>query len=259
MTGGSSSPAFTMTGGTINENTAEKEGAGVYVGGSSSAVGTYTLKGGTVSSNTAGTDGGGVYNEGDFVMIGGTISSNTAKNGGGVCENDGFGSIKMQGGTITDCTATEHGGGLYCSRETTLSGGSISGCTAKNGGGIYLTPRDDLVLSGNFSVKTCQATENGKGLYVFPEDGDLKIEGGVTFDAASDVYLPTNMNKNITITGALTRSSVATITPASYSAGKVVLKAGSGVTLGTQVDKFAVTKDGTQAWGIDAMGKLQKE
>jgi hypothetical protein len=93
-----SSGTFEMNGGTIFGNGRGKEcyGGGVYVGWD----GTFTMTGGTINRNTA-TNGGGVYlyTRATFNMRNGNISSNTATEyGGGVCIS---GTIVKFGGTIT--------------------------------------------------------------------------------------------------------------------------------------------------------------
>ena len=76
---------FTMTGGTIKRNAAEKGGGVYYAGGYDSM---FNMTGGIISGNAA-EKGGGVYYAGDydssFNMTGGTISGNTAEKSGGVC------------------------------------------------------------------------------------------------------------------------------------------------------------------------------
>jgi hypothetical protein len=70
-------------------------GSGVYVN-----YGSFTMSGGTINGNTATSgDGGGVCTFETFNMTGGTISGNTAATkGGGVCVSDG--SFTKNGGTI---------------------------------------------------------------------------------------------------------------------------------------------------------------
>ncbi|MDR2719356.1 MAG: hypothetical protein LBC03_00940 [Nitrososphaerota archaeon] len=65
--------SFTMSGGTIYNNISEASGGGVYNRGS------FTMSGGTISNNTTNKGyGGGVYNNGNFNRSGGEISGNTA-------------------------------------------------------------------------------------------------------------------------------------------------------------------------------------
>jgi hypothetical protein len=119
----SSSGTFTMTGGTIAENTASNGGGGVWVDTS----GTFTMTGGTIAENTAFSGGGVyVYTSGTFTMTGGTIAENTASNGGGVVVTNG-GTFTMTGGTIAENTSGNYGGGVYVYGTFTKDGGAIYG------------------------------------------------------------------------------------------------------------------------------------
>jgi fibronectin type 3 domain-containing protein len=174
---------FTMSGGTINGNTASASGSGVYV-----SSGTFTMSGGTINGNTA-FYGGGVYvsSSGTFMMSGGTISGNHASygdgvyvyggtfmmNGGTISDNNAYsngggvfvsssGTFTMEDGEISDNSAY-NGGGVYVSSGTfTMSGGEISGNTAPFGGGVYNTQTFEM-LGGTISGNT--ATSNGGGVY----------------------------------------------------------------------------------------------
>lgn len=110
-------------------------GGGVFVGGDS----LFTMKGGTIEGNTASKDGGGVrVYIGTFIMEGGVISGNTADSGGGVYVGGGA-TFTMKGGTIGGNTVT-YGGGVYVGGDSTftMKDGIISGNTASNkGGGVY--------------------------------------------------------------------------------------------------------------------------
>jgi predicted outer membrane repeat protein len=100
------------------------------------------MNGGIISGNANASPyinrgGGGVYVEGTFTINGGTVSENTASSdGGGVYVN---GTFTMKDGVISGNTASIYGGGVYVSGTSfTMSGGSISGNTARNsGGGVF--------------------------------------------------------------------------------------------------------------------------
>lgn len=142
-----------LYGGTISNNTADKRGGGVFtnmtltisdgitITGNKSEQGggiyTYdediTINGGNITGNTA-TYGGGVYHIGDYrtcdtLTISGsaTITGNTATDGGGVYVesgkntstwNKGQGALQINGGNVTDNTATVNGGGVYFNGES---------------------------------------------------------------------------------------------------------------------------------------------
>jgi hypothetical protein len=75
---------FTMNGGEISDNLADKDGGAVSL---TSGYAVFTMHGGTISGNSAGAagNGGGVYVLGgsgaDFIKDGGTIGVNTATSG----------------------------------------------------------------------------------------------------------------------------------------------------------------------------------
>jgi uncharacterized repeat protein (TIGR02543 family) len=100
-------------------------------------------------NNTANSSGGGVaiLSSGTFTMNGGTISDNTASSssypyysyGGGVLAAGAL--FTMSGGTISGNTASFRGGGVCLYAGTfTMSGGIISGNSAAyGGGGVYVS------------------------------------------------------------------------------------------------------------------------
>jgi hypothetical protein len=91
----------------VSNNTAIP-GGGVFVYNS----GTFTMSGGSVSNNTASSFGGGVFvdNSGTFTMSGGAVSNNTASEGGVFVY---YGSFTMSGGSVSNNTASSFGGGVF--------------------------------------------------------------------------------------------------------------------------------------------------
>ena len=106
--------------------------------------GTFSMSGGTIANNTAGGDGGGVFimlsTVASFTMLGGEISGNTANEGGGVFAPGGDyrhisnpGAFTMSGGIITNNTAHNQGGGVYYTLAGFKElGGTISANTPTN-------------------------------------------------------------------------------------------------------------------------------
>jgi parallel beta-helix repeat protein len=117
--------------------------------------GTFTMSGGTISDNTAyDTSGGGVcvtvgssLESGTFTMSGGTISGNKARFGGGVWVSFTF---TMSGGTVSGNTASSSGGGVYIYNGTTftMKGGTVYGSGAGTGLANTGTPGASLSLGG---------------------------------------------------------------------------------------------------------------
>ena len=155
-------------------------------GGTLKMKGTAKIMHNTNESNSG--NGGGVYvqNGAFFRMEGGEISDNTATNGGGVYVTSS--TFWMEGGEISVNTATDGGGVYVYSGTFQIKGGTISGNTAtSNGGGVYMG--NDNNEGGSASV-TMQGGEvsgnnaqNGGGVYVYSSQfygpkSFFKMEGG---------------------------------------------------------------------------------
>lgn len=154
-------------------------GGGVYVSG-----GNFILDGGTINACSA-TYGGGVYVAGGtFKLNSGTIDGCSATYGGGVATS-GSGKFDMTNGTISNNTASENGGGIWCdtagwsesAADAKITGGTIGGVgvdeygekiggnTAKNGGGIYVN-NSKLISVWGGTISNNTASDNGGGIYV---------------------------------------------------------------------------------------------
>ncbi|MDE5580325.1 MAG: right-handed parallel beta-helix repeat-containing protein [Treponemataceae bacterium] len=263
---------FTMTGGTISNNTATINGGGVYINS-----GTFTMNGDTtkIKENTANGDGGGVYvASSTFTMEDGTISENEANYGGGVYVNGGTFTMKGSDSAITGNTARGKvqsggldggGGGVYLNGATfEMSGGTISGNKAagslanSGGGGVYTFGVSAFTMTGGTVSGNTAQNAQGNGAFISPS-GKLNMKGASKFQGDNDVYLfvYTGVTEadipTICVTGSLSASSVATITPSDYVAGRQVLSKGGSVTEITQTicKKFALSPvpDGAE-WKI---------
>lgn len=138
---------FTMTGGSIHDNTATSStfgGGGMLM----ASGGEFTMKGGSIKNNHATANVGGgvrVTNNSKFTMdgAGAAITDNTAKiNGGGVYVNSGS-AFTLKSGLIGSNKAGTSGGGVYINNGTdgstfSMTGGILTGNEAGYGGGICL-------------------------------------------------------------------------------------------------------------------------
>lgn len=207
-----------LYGGTISNNTADKRGGGVFtnmtltisdgitITGNKSEQGggiyTYdediTINGGNITGNTA-TYGGGVYHIGDYrtcdtLTISGsaTITGNTATDGGGVYVesgkntsnwNKGQGALQINGGSITNNTATGNCGGVYINERglLTITGGNVTDNTATvNGGGVYFNGESKKFnISGNINVTGNKKSGKANNIYL-PNGQIIKIMGELT-------------------------------------------------------------------------------
>lgn len=260
----------TITDCIIKDNTATTGGGGgIYIDDSTA---TLKMEGGEISGNTAGGDGGGVaVNKGTFTLENGTISGNGAAYGAGVHVNGG-GKVTMTGGTISGNTATgkddSGGGGIHLYDGTfEMSGGTVTSNTADGtaeragGGGIYIYQRNTNKFTMTGGTFRGNRANLGKGAFICKYGiycGLLEMSGGARFESDNDVYLydnapGTGTAPTITVAGSLSASSVATITPSAYTAGRQVLSKGGSVTEITQTicKKFALSPvpDGAE-WKI---------
>ena len=259
-------------------------GGGIFVTGDASHQGKVIISKGTIASNEAESNstntgfGGGICAQGGSVtMSGGTLKENTAIAGGGVALNQG-GTLTLSGsGGINDNTATIKGGGICAEGASdkraavTIDGGTInmnkaSGSNA-SGGGIYVNQYADITLKGSATVSGNTAT--GSGIGVYNDGGTFTMSGAATVDTGNDVYLGGTASNNamITVTGALSNTRAAKLTPSNYAEGNAVVKGSSEYTLqNSDIAKFPITAQTAlaQDWTteLDSVGnqlKLKKK
>lgn len=140
----SAGPAFSMSGGSIRDNTATGNGGAVFV----HSKATFTVSGGSITGNS-GSNGGAVYlhynatnGPGTMHMSAGTISQNTASgNGGGVGTANAVNTLTMTGGSITDNTAAGTGNDIHMAGTLSMEGSAKAG-------GIYLAAGKTVNLTG---------------------------------------------------------------------------------------------------------------
>ena len=237
-----------LYGGRISNNTADKRGGGVFtnmtltisdgitITGNKSEQGggiyTYdediTINGGNITGNTA-TYGGGVYHIGDYrtcdtLTISGsaTITGNTATDGGGVYVesgkntsnwNKGQGAPQINGGSITNNTATGNGGGVYINERglLTITGGNVTDNTATvNGGGVYFNGESKKFnISGNINVTGNKKSGKANNIYL-PNGQIIKIMGELTNTAPIGVTTEVEPNSSNYVQIASGRAAYAT-------------------------------------------------
>lgn len=216
-----------ITGCTLTDNTANKNGGAVYATKRDDNAAHVTISGGSINGNTVTINsgfGGGIYiNDGCELTLKDnvTVKDNKAARGGGVRANkstvtmngctfegnksthgdasNGCGGVYVNGGTVTmqSCTLKSNdgkvrAGGLLVEggAKVTMDGCTITGNTATTGGGIYITGGSSIVtLNNGVQIKDNTATTGG-GVYV--QDGTFKMSGSaiVTPSTGSDQYTP---------------------------------------------------------------------
>lgn len=165
---------FTMSGGTIADNTAKRGGA-VHVGVfdtvyNADTSAKFVMSGGVISGNVASpitsdvnAGGGGVLVEdnGEFEMTGGTISGNKTLGSG-------------MGGGVATANAKQDGGGRF-----TMNGGTISGNFASNGGGVYSCSLTDAVVLNAGAIVGNSAGASDGGVYVATHGYGLTVNNAL--------------------------------------------------------------------------------
>jgi len=209
---------FTMTGGTVSNNTAGAGGGGVYVRGaftmsgtakissndSSYGGGVYVHPGGTfkmqdsasVSGNTAGNRGGGVFVDsgGTFTMESGAVTDNEASSGGGVYVDGG--TFAMKGGSVFGNEVEKFGGGVYIGSGSTfnMSDGSVFGNNGGLGGGGVCVGGDGTFTMNGGTVSGNNTGSVGGGVYVdsdgtFTMSGSAEVSGNTASSNGGGVYV----------------------------------------------------------------------
>lgn len=177
---------FTMTGGTISDNTAVTNAAAIHVKSK------FTMSGGKITGNTTGELGAVYISAGaTFTMTAGTISGNTVeKDGGGIyiaSNSTSNGAFIMTGGSVEGNSATGSGGGVYNNGTISLGGkakitNNKSGTTANN---IYLPD------SKHITIGTKSATSAGNGV-----DAPTGLLAGVITQTAPTDTTPVQITSN---------------------------------------------------------------
>jgi hypothetical protein len=173
---------FNMNGGTISDNrvyTGEGstgKGGGVYIARGAD----FTMYNGNINNNAVSDGGyaygGGVYVEGAFTMHNGNINGNSASSkdtinisvepasrGGGVCVYGSYASFIMEGGSISNNSASADAG--------------FFGSSYAYGGGVYVDSGTFRKTGGSVSLNTLSASiKTGKTAYVSIGSTALKRE-----------------------------------------------------------------------------------
>ena len=157
--------SFMLAGGTIyacgvQSGAFQAFGGGIYADG-----GSVTMSGGAIRncavSGDYGASGGAIYAKaGSVTMTSGVISGCSAMYGGGISASGC--TVRITGGRIENCKASEHSGGLYIgghADQISVLDAAISGCEAKRGGGVALIAFAELELGENARITGCTATE----------------------------------------------------------------------------------------------------
>ena len=239
---------------TLQNNKTSGNGGAVYVGDGC----TFEMTNSIIRNNAA-AKGAGVYvaSNGIFNMNNGTISGNSATSsteaslGGGVYV-DANGTFNMKDGSIINNSVNYTG--------TTLMGGGAGVAVDFQTNSSGLFNMTGGIIEGNTAIGD---RDYGSGVFVNGSTlgylGIFKISGNAVVVSDNDVYL--NYVAKITVTGELTENtSVATITPSSYTDKKQVIQV-EGVAFESVISKFSVTpklnENGqSENWIINESGQI---
>ena len=186
-------------GATLNlSNGTLKGGWGGNAGGIANESGTVTLNNVTITGCTGDDSGGGICNlGGTLAMTGGALTGNTCNDhgdptGGAGIFNASGATATLTGVTVTGNRVVTKGGGGICNYGTlTLDGCSITGNTCGlNGGGIYNFSTATLNMKGAMTI-TGNTTASGLAHNVFLKSGAVitvtgSLEGsnvGITMES----------------------------------------------------------------------------
>ena len=157
--------SFVLAGGTIYACGVQSGANSAYGGGIYAEGGSVTMTGGAIRNCAVSVDysasGGAIYAKaGSVTMTSGVISGCSAMYGGGISASGC--TVRITGGRIGNCKASEHSGGLYIgghADQISVLDAAISGCEAKRGGGVALIAFAELELGENARITGCTATE----------------------------------------------------------------------------------------------------
>lgn len=221
-----------------NNVTSGTHGAAIYAKGS-----TVIIEGGTVQKNDCSKKsdscGGAIYAT-NFEMSSGSISSNNSIDAGGVYV---LGSAKITGGTISNNTASEYGGGIYLVGGTSLvSGVTFEGNTGTIGGGaIYVA--GSLTVDITDCTFTSNVSQNGEAIAFAATGGTTSIGGTITITDSDNIllyysYSVLNISKSLEITNPIP------LTISTVTSGNQYITASDSITLSDEISKFSLQNEG---------------
>ena len=191
----------------ISGNTARKDGGGIF----QSSESTFTMTGGTISNNTAETGNAGGIWANDITITGGSFSGNAANgttDGEGKTVNGKGGAIYTKTGASVSITGTTlegnqayQGGAVYDQAATfTVTNATMTGNTAiKNGGAVYVSSKqtdNGAVKTGSFDMTggTITGNQSPEGAVSTGSGAELNFSGDVTVNGNTATDGATAMN-----------------------------------------------------------------
>lgn len=202
----SQASTVTITGGTINGNTAAAEGGGVWNGGGNSVmtITDTTINNNTASGNDTAQGGGGAFN-GGAAGDGGTLTLNNvtmvsnvadgvagstagsqAGNGGAVLNFGG--TLEVNGGMMDANTSVRAGGAIETTdgSTVTIEGTTIinneTGPMPGNGGGLHMSGTATVTINRDTAINSNVAASEGGGLWNGGGSSVMTLNGPILLD-----------------------------------------------------------------------------
>ena len=183
--------SFEMNGGKITGNKALDYGGGIVTFPQQSKKITININNGEISGNKVTKGSGGAvaafFGVTELNIKGGTLTENSAQNyGGGVFLYDAT-NVTISGGTLTGNSARRFGGGVYLNTDSavTQTGGSIENNVAYTGGGVcggtYTMTGGVIKDNNNSLTEEVRLSTRGDGVFV-----------GTAFNLGNDAEISTN-------------------------------------------------------------------
>ncbi len=139
--------------------------------------------------------------------------------GGAICSDGG--TITINGGNISNCSAVKSGGAIYSTGGTiTINGGNISNCSTAGSGGAIYNDVDGMLTMNDGRIKDCRAyNEKGKkagyGGAITNNAGLLTINGGNIIGCSAS-YRGGAINNNANGIMTINRGSITNCTADKY-------------------------------------------
>ena len=174
-------------------------------------------------------------------MSSGSISGNKSVDAGGVYV---LGSANITGGTISNNTASNYGGGIYL---VNVTNSSISGVTFESntgttrGGAIYIAGTSIVDITD--CTFTSNVSQNGEAIAFAATGGTTSIGGTITITDSDNILLyysssVLNISKSLVSTYSIPLT-ISTVTP-----GNQYITASDGITLSDEISKFSLQNEG---------------
>ena len=222
-----------------NNVTSGTHGAAIYAKDS-----TVIIEGGTVKNNDCSAKsksyGGAIYAT-NFEMSSGYLYGNKSVDAGGVYV---LGSANITGGTISNNTALEYGGGIYL---VGVTNSSISGVTFKSntgttrGGAIYVGGSSTVNITD--CTFTDNVSDNGKA-FAFELTGGTTSIGGIINITNDDNIVIYGSNGILNISKSLEITNRIPLTISTVTSGHQYITASEGITLSDEILKFSLQNEG---------------